>query len=480
MSGLYDPNNLPQRAGFFSRIQAAIQDAATGGDLGIVGMPIVHNYGPIGEFVTITNENQFNEIFGDSDSDARFAVLGALQGDEDNGGANEVLLYRLDLTAGTQAKADITLDDTGATPAITLTAKHEGTHGNTFAVTVEDDPANAANDRLRVYKGSELQETFIYPDADIQALVDAVNDTSTGSDLLDAALLSDGIALAAVSSQALTGGDNGTAASGDYDVAQTAFESQQFNIFCIPNLTSSPIRASFQTWIDSVNTSSKRVMMVEGGAAAESVATAIARSAETSDNENFVNVGGIDFIDPDGNTKSSAQMVGHIAGMIAAAGITKNLTYNRIAGFDISTNLSNDDLVTAILGGVLIFSRDDRGIKVERERTTYTDDTVDKPYTLFRSIRTVRIIHKVENDLTVITEDEWIGKVQNTPATRANYLGEVLEFLRGLEDQNAVVSGSSAVRFDDTQDNTGDTLHVILTFEVQGVIEVVLAIGEIS
>ena len=477
MAGEYDPNSPPVLPGFYARIRDSVAAVAQGGDLGIVAVPVVHNWGPIAEFVSVRNQTEFEAVFGDSDTDASFAVLGALTGDTDNGGASEVLVYRMDVTG--HAKAAITLDNTSAANAITLTAKHEGTFGNGITVTTRENPANAAEDQLLVYVNTSLKETFTYTAADIQELVDAVNDATTGSAFLDASLDADGTALDDVTSQPLTGGLNGSAVAGDHTTAQTAMEGQTFNLVVVPNLTDSGILASYHAWVANLNVTIKRVMMVTGGAAAESLNDAITRSGLTSDNENFVNLGLNEFEDVDAVVHSSAEMVGYVAGMIAGAGVTKNITFNRVAGFSLVDRPSIAEKEQAVANGVLLFDEDDRGIKVIREKTTYTDDTPEKTFATFSSIKNVRVIHKIEGDLTVITEDEWIGAVQNTPTTRSNYVGMVLGFLRDLEDLGVLEPGSSEVEIDETQDNTGDAIYVILRYGNQGIIEQVLAIGEI-
>ncbi len=180
-------------------------------------------------------------------------------------------------------------------------------------------------------------------------------------------------------------------------------------------------------------------------------------------------------------------MAGYFAGMIAGKGIISAITFDGIDGFDIVEPSSSntlptfDDIDAAITGGVNVFTKDSNGIRCESEMTTFTDTSNDDmPYEDFSSIKGVRTLHQIDNDLTDLTNSDWIGKVANTPQTRVNYLGILLQYFRGLEGQTALRSGLSSVSLDDTQDNTGDTLWPVYNVTMTKTIQHVLATGQIG
>lgn len=486
MAGSYDPNNPPIRRGFFSRITAAAEEAVLGGSGGVVAMPIVHDWGPTGVFHEITDSAGFDATFGDSSTNDRFAVLGALAGTgEADSGASSVIVYRMPLAG--QVAAEKTLTNTTPANALTLTAKYKGTRGNDITFTVRDHPGDAAQDQLLIYENGVLQETFNYANTDITALGALVNDTVTGSDYVKATVLITGVALATVTSQALNGtvGADGTPTGSDYTAAQSAFEAQPFNLFAIPGMTDTTILASARAWIQSLNGASRRVMFIEAGGSADTISDAITRSALTSTDGDFVNFGYNRFVnDVSGTTYNGSQMVGYFAGIIAGAGVTGSITFARLEGFDLDatqTALTNSDVEDAIEGGVVVFTKDARGIRVEAEVTTFTDDDdPDHPLDVFGSIKSVRTLHQIENDFTEITEEDWIGDVSNTEAARDSYLATLLQYLKTLEDDGALKPGTSEMRFDETQDNTGNTLYPIYRVEMASAIERVLAIGQVA
>lgn len=478
MAGGYDPNNPPIRAGFYSRIQAAAEAAATGGDGGIVAVPIVGNWGPVAEFNRVANQTEYEALYSTTDNDDHFFMVGAFTGNGEVGnGAQELLVYRLDLAGAATAEKDFENDDSD--PAINIAAKHQGTRGNDITITFRDDPTDGGNDQMLVYVDGGLVETYTYVEDDLASLVD---DANANSEWVSLTLLIDGVVMTFVTGIALddTAGANGTAVLSDYTDALSLFEAEAFNILAIPDMTDASILAALRTFCEDQNANARRFMIVTGGGS-ESVSTALTRSALSDDNENVVNMGHNEFIDPNGAARLSSEMVGYVCGMIAGAGAKRSITFDRLpSGFNLSVSPTLDDINAAITGGLLIFSKDANGVKVEKGITTFTDATdPNKPLADFSKIKSVRTIHQIENDLTEVTELEWIGKVVNNDKTRDGYVGMVLSYLRRLEDENILKPGST-VRLDDTQDNTGDTLYPIYGISIAQAIERVLAIGELA
>lgn len=480
MAGGYDPNNPPVRAGFYSLIRAAAEAAATGGAGGIVAFPVHGDWGPVGVFKTSRNQSEYEAVYGTSDIDERVFMRDAFTGNGQEGnGAQELLTYRMPVTG--QATAEKDFNNTTPAAAINIAAKYPGTKGNDITITFRDNPTDSAYDQMLVYVGGSLVETYTYLNTGIASLVQEANEKSNWVKLT---LLVGTTAMAPVTGVSLTDtvGANGTPVLADYTDAMTVFESEAFNIFAIPNMTDSSILAALRSWCETQNATARRFMIVTGGAAGETFSAAINRSALSPENENVVNCGYNSFISPDNVIYSSAEIVGFLCGMIAGAGSKRSITFDRLpAGWSLAVTPSIDDINEAINNGLVIFSKDANGVKVEKGVTTFVNSVdPDKPLEDFSKIKSVRTIHQIENDLTQITELEWIGKVPNTPQSRDGYIGALLSYLKTLEDQSIIQNGSSAVRLDETQDNTGDTLYPIYSIAIVDAIERVLSIGELA
>lgn len=476
MSGGWTNANKPERSGFYNAITAAAEAVVSGGSGGIAALAGVLDWGPVGTTVAVTNQREFEEAFGPSATVEKFAAVGAFTGTGESGsGVTELLVHRPAITG--QAKAAITLEHTGTVDALTLTARYHGTLGNLITVTKQDYLPDANYDQLLVFLNGAQVEDYTYLNTDIAGLAAEINDDS---DYLVAEVLVGTTALTNVSSQALTGGANGTVTASHYSSALAALETERLNIVYLPSMTDATTLAALRQWVRDQNAGRRRVIGVTGGAGNESMAAAISRSALSDDTGDIVNLGYAAFTDSDGNARSTADMVGYVVGMIASAGSRRSITFDRLPdGFTLTRGAGDSDIVAAINGGVVTFSKDAAGIRVEKGVTTYTDDSDEALLDVLSKIKFVRTIHQIENDLTETTETEWIGKVPNEPGSRASYLGMVGTYLGRLTGEKVIKPGWM-VGFDETQDNDGDTLYLRYKIEFTSAIEKVLALGEVS
>jgi hypothetical protein len=377
-----------------------------------VAITLSHNWGPIaselakpevlGEFAEWINR------YGDADTEGRTAVAGAFagQGLRGAGGAGAVIPVRM----GTGAvRAAVTLTNTDDDDAVTFTAKWSGTRGNDYDLVVDADPADASRDRVRLrYKGAVV-ETFSYAQDDLAALVAAVNSHDVGN--VTATLVLDGTALDPTASADLTGGTNGTVDGAAHLAALDALEFQPFTVISPANLTDSGIRASYLSWVQAQDEAGRPSILVIGGAAGETIDTAITRTDAMAD-PHVVNIGvgtyHDDLLDKD---LSTAQLAPRFAGILAAKGEDKALTGAEIGGLHIvgSTGITSIDAELAIQRGVTVLIRtdsDDADLRVAMGLTTFTDDSdPDRPREIFSEPRFIRIM-----DLFVRRMRKWGDK----------------------------------------------------------------------
>jgi hypothetical protein len=407
-----------------------------------VAVPIIHDWGPLGSDAPTDPADpttggsqlcasfaEFTAIFGDSDTPGRTAVAGAFagQGLPGAGGAGAVLVYRMGTSAA--ARAVVNLMNTAGTPAqaLRLTALYKGVRGNDLSVVVGPDPVfPSTQDRLRIrYKGV-VQESYSYAKTDIAALAAAINARST---LVTATSLVTGTALAVTSGTSLAGGDSGTVVTSTETLAALdGLEFQPFSVLAFHDLTDSGIQASVLSWVRAQDEANRPVVLVVGGAAGETVDTAVARSAALDD-PHVVNFGVGTFTDDlVGKDLSTAQLAPRIAGILVARGQTKDLTYARIAGLHIvgSTGPASDEVRTAIDGGVNVLMRAtaaDAELLIAEGVTTYIDDTADKPRDVFGDPRLVRVMDIYVRNMKRWGDDNVIGGLVNDD-TRAAVRGE--------------------------------------------------------
>ena len=454
--GVFSKASRPKRPGaYFNWL--AVQPADVAPAIGsVVAVGFTHTWGPLEQAVALTSLGEFLSVYGgdpNDPSEGYKAVKQAFQGEGVGGagGAGTVIAYRMGDNGA--AKAAKTIQNTAGSPAnaITLTARYEGTDGNNLRVTTQNNAANSANNDLLIYDGTTLLESYTYADTNITALVDAINGTSAW---VTATMLVTGTALATVSAQAFTGGDDGVdLVAGDYTSAMDALETERFGIVVFADLIDEDILASAVSWIQDVNANGKRCFLVCGGDTDESVADAITRSVSIDD-ENVVNIGGghvsdANLLDSSGDpvVLSTAQLAPRIAGVLAHRGERTSMTFAHLSGLTLYNAATAAEILRAFDGGVIVLSRDSNlvsPVRIEKSLTTYTTTTdSDKPYKVFRDPKAVATMHGIQMELTEWGEANVVGQPVDSE-TRAAVLGKIGEIMDRRVNDRIIQSGWTA------------------------------------
>jgi hypothetical protein len=382
----------------------------------VVAVPAPFSWGPVGfapasvdggQPGLYTSFAQFEGDYGSSDTPGHRAVLQAFQGMglPGQGGAGGVLVYRM--AASGAAVATRSATNTSSAPALRLDAKYKGTDGNLISYSVGPDPRDGAQDMLRIlFRGAEV-ERYVYAKTDITALVTAIN--VRPSSYVVATMLATGVALAVQAGQALTSGADGdTLTSAEWLDALDALEFKQFSLLAPYNLTDPSIRASLLAWVQQQEAANRPVMVVVGGAAGETLATAITRSQAMAD-PHVVNFGVGTYHDSLLNRDlSTAELAPRIAGVLAARGLKSALTFADLAGLTVvgSTGAASDELAAAKNAGVTVLGQSESGdseLHVVWGVTSFTSKTDPaRPYAYFSEPRLVRL-----NDIFIRRMRQW-------------------------------------------------------------------------
>lgn len=480
MAGTFSKSTLPKRPGAYFNFQSRKPEPTLVNTLGTIAVGATHSWGPVNQVVELNSFGDFLAKFSQGGTtpptytDGYRAIRDAFKGEglPGYGGAGKVLFYRL---AGTsKAKAAKQLSN-GVTPAITLTALYEGTFGNTLGAAVVADPTDPTNKHnLVIYVGGVEAERFAYAKTNITDLAAQINGTSpynasSASDWVSAGSVTSGTALTLVAVSNLTAGNDGTTlVAGDYTAAQTALEPYRFSVLTFDNLTDPTVQAALKTWAVNLNSKGKRFITVIGGAAAETMATAITRSATFAD-PNFVNVGGGSYSDADFGVLSTAQLTARIAGIIAQRGVTAEITFARLAGLSISSGMTDADLTSALGGGVVAIGRDSHPtspLRLELGVTTFIDTTQTAfPVAVYGQLKFVRVMHDIETELTEWAEQNVIGKMQVNDATRDFVRGQAQSRMAVRERAGVILPGWS-VSTDTNPPPTPTDTFVALLYQV--------------
>ncbi|MBW5447448.1 phage tail sheath protein [Cohnella sp. CFH 77786] len=464
--GTWSQTDKPVLPGFYMAFQAAAAAAVQPGSRGVIAVPVKAHWGPVKQFVEVTDEAGAANAFtrdGTDGATAYAALRLALLG-----GARKVLAYRL--ADGNAAASSATLQDTGATPAnvLKVTALYPGARGNAFRLTVQSNPVDATKKDLRLHEGTTLLRTFTFAGGSIQNAVDAVN-ADSGNVWIRAEKLADGNgALANVTGVSMAGGDSGVAglANSDYVDAFAAFETQQFDAFALDGVSDASLQASLVAWIARIRGEGKGVIAVLGGSAADDAATdavakAVARSAGFN-HEGIVSLGTGARLG--GESYSSAQLSAYAAGLIAGQALNASATYAATPFEDVTRRWTRAEQEQAVRGGVFLLVHDGRQVKALRGINSLQAPRAGQN-NAWKKIRTVRVMDSINADLQRTAEESYIGKVNNTEEGRLALIGACKQYLQTLAQAGVIEADGYDVFVD--PDQTPEPDQVFLKWEAR-------------
>lgn len=467
-------NSRPRRPGAYVNFEAMAAAPTPPLSQGsIVAVPGTGTWGPFEVSQLVTSPGQYDAVYGADDCPLRRAVHMAFAGEGilGRGGAGGVLVYRFGGSAA--AKATRTVVNTAGSPVtgLTLTAKYEGTRGNSLRITSQDNAANAANNDLIILDGTVEVERFTYANTDVAGLAAAINSLS---DWVTAVANVDGTALnTALVAQAFTGGNDGsTVIAGDWTDVRNALATKRFGVLPLYDMTDGAILTSFVTWAKDLNARGVRFMSIVGGLAAETVATAIARSASIND-PNFVNLGVGTIVHDDLGNLSTAQATPWLAGVMAHRGESAGITFARWAGVTSVTGGPTPSQIDQCFdGGVVVFAEDSyepAPVHTEKGLTTYTTTSdVAVPYRTFREPKFMRIMHGIEADALALGIDPvFLGTRPVNDKTRQWAVGQMQAAMDARVRNEIVQSATSVVAVDQDPPPSDDDNFVALRVPVR-------------
>lgn len=354
--GTFDKLVGKVRPGTYINFVSTKQDTVGISSRGIAVIPLTkHNYGPVGEFITLDC----------SGPDAAISKLGYSVYDSDENRqmllireafkkAQKVILYRVN--GGTEA--------TAKSEPITATAKYPGTRGNKLSFTVAENPVdgfdvqvNLDGSKVAEYEGLKTVEELIAQDSAY------ITFSGTG-------------ALVAVAGKNLTGGTDKTVENADVTKFLDAIEGVKFNTLCFP-LTDSSLQTAAKTKIKYMRENMGKGVQV------------VMPDTESDDYEGVINV--TNSVVVDGVELTHAEACAWVAAATAGASNVQSNTYVEYEGATALVDAkSHEEAVAAINNGEFFFSVSEGGaIVVEYDINTLVTFAggKDKTYSKNRVIR---------------------------------------------------------------------------------------------
>ena len=384
--------------GTYINFVSAARARATLSDRGIVAIPVSLNWGEEVTVFTVTNEEFRKDslkVFGYTYESEEVKGIRELFAN-----AKKVYFYRLN-------SGGIKASNTYAT------ALYGGTRGNDLKI-------------------------MIAPNVDDSSKFDVT--TMLGTKVLDIQTVSDGAGLKAnafvtfkaeatlenTSGIALTGGTNGTVDGEAEQSALNALESYSFNVLGCLSASSS---------VKSLYTEYTKRLRDEMGVKFQLVVY-----NQAADYEGVINVK--NKVSDQGAEESS--LVYWLSGAEADCAINKsctNMTYD--GEFTVVTNYKQSELEAAIRAGELTFHKVGDEVRVLDDINSLVSVTDEKGED-FKSNQTVRVLDQVGNDIALLFNNKYLGKIQNNKSGRVSFWSDIVAYDKELEKLQAIENFDSA------------------------------------
>lgn len=390
--GIFISQNKKLPGAYINFISAA-HATANVSDRGIAALPLSLNWGESGKVIELTSEDflyNSRKLLGYEYSDSAMLSLREVFKN-----AQKVFIYRLKGTSGVKASNKF------------CDAKYEGTRGNDLKIVITANVDEPSNFDVKTLLGT--------------AEVDVQTNVSTNTTNLidnDFVTWKDGVALELTASTPLTSGANGSITSADWQAAFSALEAESFNTLGVASKDSSIIDLAI-AW-------TKR-MRDEVGVKFQTVIY-----NKAADDKGIINV----VSKPASGDEFGLipWVTGAQAGCAVNASCT-NMTYDGEITIDVSKTQA--ELEACIDAGQFVFHKVGDEIRVltdiNSKVTTSAEEGED-----FKSNQVIRVIDQIGNDIAVLFNTKYLGKIPNNESGRISLWNDIVKHHQELQNMNAI------------------------------------------
>lgn len=388
---------------------------------GVTALPLVLDFGPEEEVVTITAASDLTAFGYDLNDPQLLLLREALKQ------AATVLVYRV----SSGGKAAATEGD------LSITARYGGTRGNAISVVSKDNVNVTGAYDVETYLAGRLVDRQTAKTIEELTANRVVNFSGSGE-------------LTAFS-VVLENGSNSAATVNNYMTFFSKIQLFDFNTLALP-VQDAVIKTAGVSFINRMrNEEGKKCQLVLAGHAAN--------------NEAVINVkNGV--ILSDGTHISAEQATAWVAGASAAASVATSLTYKKYDGaVDVTQRLLNTEIIDALEKGEFVFTEQRGEVVIEQDINSLTSFTAEKSKE-FSKNRVLRCLDDIANNSKKAFEDNFIGQINNDQDGRELFKADRINYFNALQGAGAI-TGFSA---DDLEISAGiDKDSIVLNVQVQPV-----------
>ena len=383
--------------GAYINFISAARASATLSDRGIAAMPFVADWGEEGKVIEVTTEDfqKYSlQLFGYDYTHPQMQMFREIF-------KNAKVLYGYRLNSGTtKAKNDYAV------------AKYGGSRGNALTIVIENDVDT---------EGGFLVKTLLEnTEADIQSVKKAQELQDN-----DFVTFQKEATLQTTAGMPLTGGTDGEGRTGaNYQKFLEKIEKYSFHTL--------GCNTAEQEIIDLFIAFTKRMRDEQG----VKFQTVVYR-AENADYEGIISVEN-KLLNVDENLFGEFSLVYWVTGASAGCAVNKSNVNKVYDGeYEIDTNYTQRQLEDGVKKGKFLFHKVGEEVRVLDDINTFVSVTVDKNED-FQSNQVIRVLDQIGNDIAVLFNTKYLGKVQNNNAGRIAFWNDLVTYNNELQRLQAI------------------------------------------
>lgn len=312
------------------------------------------------------------------------------------------------------------------------TAKYAGIRGNDLKVVIAKNADDANAFDVKLY----MDTTVVYEQVGVASMADL-----KANDFVD---WKSGATLIVTAGTTFVGGTNGEVTGTSHSTYLDKIESYSYNVMGVvtEDETTKSLYAAFAKRMrDSVGAKFQCVLY----------------------NKPYDYEGVISVKNPAVGSASKADLVYWVTGAEAGCAVNKTLLNQKYTGeFTVDVDYKQSELEDAMTSGEFTFHNVNGEVRVLADINTFVSGTDEKSVEIFGENQTVRVMDQIANDIAVLFNTKYLGKVPNDAAGRISLWNDIVKHHKALEDIRAIQDFDE----NDVTVNQGDAKNSVVVGDV--------------
>lgn len=155
----------------------------------------------------------------------------------------------------------------------------------------------------------------------------------------------------------------------------------------------------------------------------------------------------------------TTDLVYWVTGAVAGCPVNQSLLNRKYDGeFTVNVDYKQSELEDAMQNGKFMFHNVNGEVRVLADINTFVSGTEEKPVEIFGENQCIRVMDQIANDIAVLFNTKYLGKVPNDAAGRISLWNDIVKHHNSLQDIRAIQNFNP----DDVTVNQGDAKNSVV------------------